>query len=78
MSAPKGKPGTGWSIEDQVPEIKIGPGNTPTEGVTVHFRTQYGATNNVWLPRLTYNQDSVRAAIQELATTMDTVHTMTG
>lgn len=78
MTNPKGEPGTGWSVVDQVPEYKVGPGSVAQEGVTVHFTTQYGASNSVWLPRVSYDENTVRQAITELAATMDRVHTLTG
>lgn len=70
-------PGTGWSIVDQQSETKIGAGNLAVEGITVWFRTQYGATSSIWLPRTSYTVDNVRRAITELATEMDSVHTLT-
>lgn len=78
MSAAQGKPGTGWRVVDQVPEIQVGPNNSPTEGVRVHFQTQYGVGGSVWLRRLDYTEDNVRTAITESATTIDNVHTLTG
>lgn len=78
MSAPKGKPGTGWVVTGQAEEWKISDTGRAEEGKTVSFRTQYGATGSVWLPRMTYTAETVRAAITATATEMDTVHILTG
>lgn len=78
MTTQQGQPGTGWTVTDQQTEDKIGPGNQLQAGINVYFRTQYGANASVWLPRTAYSPESVRAAVTELATSLDSVHTLTG
>jgi len=78
MSTPQGRPGTGWTVTGQREEFKVGDNGQAEEGKTVSFRTQYGAIGSIWLPRLSYTADNVRAAITSAATEMDNVHTLTG
>lgn len=78
MSAMSGQPGTGWQVTSQQEETGFGDNARAQDGVRVFFRTQYGATGSVWLPRLSYTPETVRTAITEAAANMDTVHTLTG
>jgi hypothetical protein len=78
MTSSETQPGTGWTITDQQPDQKVGPGNTVVDGITIWFRTQFNAQSSVWLPMTSYTADQARQAITSLATTMDSVHMLTG
>lgn len=72
------EPGTGWKVTSQNEETGFGDNGRAADGVRVFFQTQYGAVGSIWLPRLTYTPDTVRAAVTEAAANMDRVHTLTG
>lgn len=78
MSSPTKSAGTGWTISTQQEEIQVGDNNQVQEGYRVYFRTQYGVLASVWLSRLNYTSANIRNAVTQLATSLDTTHTMTG
>lgn len=74
----QGQPGTGWQLEGQQETSEVSPANQIVQGYRIQFVTQYGAHGSVFLPREAYTADRVRQAIVAQATTMDTVHTLSG
>lgn len=78
MNGQAAQPGTGWKVTSQLEETGFGDNNRAVDGVRVYFQTQYGAVGSVWVPRLTYTPETVREAVTEAASNMDTVHTLTG
>lgn len=77
-SSQPGTPGTGWSISTQQEAAEVADNQTIVNGIRVYFRTQYGQTGSVFLPRDNYTPATVREAVTMQAATMDTVRTMSG
>lgn len=63
--------GTGWKVKTQTETVGLGPDGKPTEGVKVVFETDAGIVGSVFVPKLGFNANKVKAAIQEYVGHLD-------
>lgn len=78
MATPSGAGGPTWTVEYQTEGLGPGPDGKPVDGVKVGFVTASGVHASVFIPRLTYNANTVRAAIIERYAHIEAVNKLSG
>lgn len=70
--------GMGYKILTQTETLGPGPDGKVTEGVKVMFETDSGITASVFVPKLRYSANKVKAAIQDYVAHLDAVAKLGG
>ena len=66
-----------WKVDYQTETVGLGPDGRPTEGVKVGFHTIPDNINGtVFIPKVRYNANTVKAAIQEQYAHIIAVHNL--
>lgn len=78
MTQPTTAPGTGWSVTGQRTTTAPNQAGVLATQWEVSFVTSSGQTGTVLIPTTNYTVDSVRAAIQAQAMTMDQIQGLKG
>ena len=75
MSSPARVPR--WSVTSQIEQVQATPGGQLVDGYTVSFVTAQGHQGTVFIPRTSYNRDTVTREVDTQARLLDAVGALT-